>query len=251
MENTPQMTPEERIFELIDLIQSKITSQEYVNLMNTAKELIEKIPEIENDRMSEISDSSSSSGYIYDENIPETDDYSLSNSEIEETQDSRPCECISKFRYPDEFPTSSNYQTYRPQFCSGLNIFQCKNFKLFCEDYPLMYNLIEKQNMPFIDRGIYSSYVSQHIKMIFSIFITFNDLFDYKRHKIITTFVFYDFVLRNIQFLFDDNELARMSYNKFVSFMVDGEFIQIADEFDINIENWRAALENAANSIMT
>jgi len=42
-----------------------------------------------------------------------------------------------------------------------------------------------------------------------------------------------------------------MSYNKFVSFMVDVEFIQIADEFDINIENWRVALENVANSIIT
>jgi len=249
MENTPQMTPEEHIFELIDSIQSKITSQEYVDLMNTAKELIEKIPVIENDRMSEISDSSSSSGYIHDENIPMSDD--SHDSEIEETPDRSPCDCLSKFRYPDEFPTSGNHQTYRQMFCQGINIFECENFKLFCEDYPLMYNLVEKQNMPFIDRGIYSSYVSRHIKMIFSMFFTFNDLFDYKRHKIITTFVFYDFALRNIQFLFDDNELARMSYNKFVSFMVDGEFIQIADEFDINLENWRVALENVANSIIT
>ena len=45
MENTHQMTPEERIFYLIDSIKSKITSQEYVDLMNTSKELIEKIPE--------------------------------------------------------------------------------------------------------------------------------------------------------------------------------------------------------------
>ena len=245
MENTHQMTPEERIFELIDSIQSKITSQEYPDLMNTAKELIEKIPEIENDKMSEISDSSSSSGYIQ-----ETDNGNLSDSEIESIEPV-PCDCLSKFRYPDEFPTSGNHQTYRQMFCQGINIFECENFKLFCEDYPLMYNLVEKQNMPFIDRGIYSSYVSQHINMIFSMFFTFNDLFDYKRHKIITTFVFYDFALRNIQFLFDDNELARMSYNKFVSFIVDVEFIQIADEFDINLENWRICLENAANSIIT
>ena len=251
MENTPQMTPEQLIFELIDSIQSKITSQEYVRLMDTAKALIERIPVIENDRMSEISDSSSSSGYIYDGNIPATDNYCSSDSEIEETPESRLCDCLSKFRYPDEFPTSGNHQTYRQMFCSGINIFECENFKRFCEDYPLMYNLFERQNMPFIDRGIYSSYVSQHINMIFSMFFIFNDIFDYKRHKIITTFVFYDFALRNIQFLFDDNELARMSYNKFVSFMVDVEFIQIADEFDINIENWRVALENVANSIIT
>lgn len=245
MENTPQMTPEELIFELIDSIQSKITSQEYVRLMDTAKALIEKIPIIENDRMSEISDSSSSSGYIQ-----ETDNGNLSDSEIESIEPV-PCDCLSKFRYPDEFPINGNHQTYRQMFCQGINIFECENFKLFCEDYPLMYNLIEKQNMPFIDRGIYSSYVSRHIKMIFSMFITFNDLFDYKRHKIITTFVFYDFALRNIQFLFDNNELAQISYNKFVSFIVDVEFIQIADEFNINLENWRIALENAANSIIT
>lgn len=249
MENTPQMTPEERIFDLIDSIQSKITSQEYVDLMNTAKELIEKIPEIENDRMSEISDSSSSSGYIHERNIPMSDD--SHDSEIEETPDSYPCECLSKFRYPDEFPLSHNHQTYRQMFCSEINILECENFKLFCEDYPLMYNLFEKQNMPFIDREIYSSYVSQNMKMIFSIFLTFNDILEYKRHLIITTFVFYDFMLRNIQFLFDNNELARISYNKFVYFIVDVEFIQIAEEFDINLEIWRVALERVANSIIT
>lgn len=251
MSNIPQMTPEERIFDLIDSIKSKITSQKYVNLMNTAKELIEKIPEIENDRMSEISDSSSSSGYIYDGNILATDDNSLSDSEIEETPDSHLCECLSKFRYPDEFPIMDTHQTYRQMFCPGINIFECENFKLFCEDYPLMYNLFEKQNMPFTDRGIYSSYVSRHMKMIFSIFFTLIYILDFKRHKIITTIVFYDFAIRNIQFLFDNNQLARISYDKFVSFIVDVELIQIADEFDINLENWRVALENAANSIIT
>ena len=250
MENTPEMTPEERIFELIDSIKSKITSQEYVDLMNIAKELIEKIPEIENVRMSEISDSSSTDINVYERNISMSADNS-SDSEIEETPDSRPCDCLSKFRYPDEFPRMNAHQTYRHMFCSGLNIFQCENFKLFCEDHPLMYNLLEKQNMPFTDRETYSSYVSQHMKMNFSIFITFNDIFDYKRHKIITTFVFYDFAIRNIQFLFDNNILARISYDKFVSFIVDVEFIQIADEFDIDLENWRIALERAANSIIT
>jgi hypothetical protein len=240
-----QLTPEESIFYLINLIKSKISSEEYVDLMNTAKELIEKIPEIENDRMSEISDSSSTDIHV---------SMSADNSrdlEIEETLDSRPCECLSKFRYPDEFPLSHNHRTYRQMFCSGINILECDNFKLFCEDYPLMYNLFEKQNMPFIDREIYSSYVSQDMKMIFSIFITFNDILEYKRHLIITTFVFYDFMLRNIQFLFDNKELARISYNKFLSFIVDVEFIQIAEEFDINLEIWRVALERATNSIIT
>ena len=136
-------------------------------------------------------------------------------------------------------------------FCSEINILECENFKKFCEDYPLMYNLFEKQNMPFTDRAIYSSYVSQNMKMIFSIFLTFNDILEYKRHLIITTFVFYDFMLRNIQFLFDNNELARISYNKFIYFIVDVEFIQIAEEFDINLEIWRVALERVANSIIT
>ena len=245
-----QLTPEEEIFDLIDSIQSKILSEEYRKLMNTAQKLVQKIKDSEQEEMSEISDSASNDGgRIYVSN--DRYDSSSSDSEIEETPDSHPCDCLSKFRYPDEFPINGNHQTYRQMFCQGINIFECENFKLFCEDYPLMYNLIEKQNMPFIDRGIYSSYVSRHIKMIFSMFITFNDLFDYKRHKIITTFVFYDFALRNIQFLFDNNELAQISYNKFVSFMVDVEFIQIADEFNINVENWRVALENAANSIIT
>jgi len=252
MENTPQMIQEASaeappIFDLIDSIKLNITSGQYVNLMNESKKLIERIHELEgDDRMSEISDSSST-----DINVPMSHDHSSSDSEIEETPDRSPCECLSKFRYPDEFPLSHNHQTYRQMFCAGINILECENFKRFCEDYPLMYNLFEKQNMPFTDRAIYSSYVSQNMKMIFSIFLTFNDILEYKRHLIITTFVFYDFMLRNIQFLFDNNELARISYNKFVYFIVDVEFIQIAEEFDINLEIWRVALERVANSIIT
>lgn len=238
MENTPQMTPEERIFDSIDSIQSRITSGEYVDLMNIAKQLVERIQYLERNTMSEISDSSFSSEI----NIPD--------SEIESLE-LVPCNCLSRFRYSDEFPTMDAHQTYRHMFCSGLNIFQCENFKLFCEDYPLMYNLFEKQNMPFTDRETHSSYVSQNMKTIFSIFITFNCIFEYKRHKIITTLVFYDFILRNIQFIFDNNQLARGSYDKFVSFIVNVDFIQIAGEFDINLENWRLALERAANSIIT
>jgi len=237
-----QLSPKQRIFDLIDLIRSKISSQEYVDLMNTAKELVQ---EIEDGEQAEISDASTTSeDRIHERDIPISDDNLESIEPV-------PCDCLSKFRYPDEFPIMDTHQTYRQMFCSGLNIFQCKNFKLFCEDYPLMYNLLEKQNMPFADRETHSSYVSLHMKMIFSIFFTLNSILDSKRHKIITTIVFYNFVIRNIQFLFDNNQLARISYDKFVSFIVDVEFIQIADEFNINLENWRVALERVANSIIT
>ena len=240
-----QLPPKQRIFDLIDLIRSKISSQEYVDLMNTAKELVEIIEDTEREEISEILDASTTGeDRIHERDIPISDDNLESIEPV-------PCECLSKFRYPDEFPTMDTHQTYSQMFCSGLNIFQCENFKLFCEDYPLMYNLFEKQNMPFTYRETHSSYVSLHMKMIFSIFFTLNSILDSKRHKIITTIVFYDFVIRNIQFLFDNNQLARLSYDKFVSFIVDVEFIQIADEFDINLENWRIALENAANSIIT
>ena len=237
-----QLPPKQRIFDLIDLIRSKISSQEYVDLMNTAKELVQ---EIEDGEQAEISDASTTSeDRIYERDIPMSDENLESIEPV-------PCECLSKFRYPDEFPIMDTHQTYRQMFCSGLNIFQCDNFKLFCEDHPLMYNLLEKQNMPFTYRETHSSYVSQHVKTIFSIFFTLINILDCKRHKIITTIVFYDFAIRNIQFLFDNNQLARISYDKFVFFIVDVEFIQIADEFDINLENWRVALERVANSIIT
>jgi len=242
----PEQLPlKQRIFDLIDLIQLKISSQEYVDLMNTAKKLVEIIEDTEREEISEISDASTTGeDRIYERDIPMSDENLESIEPV-------PCECLSKFRYPDEFPIMDPHQTYSQMFCSGLNIFQCENFKLFCEDYPLMYNLLEKQNMPFTYRETHSSYVLQHVKTIFSIFFTLINILDCKRHKIITTIVFYDFAIRNIQFLFDNNQLARISYDKFVSFIVDVEFIQIADEFNINLENWRVALERVANSIIT
>ena len=51
------LSPEQQIFDLIDSIQSKITSQEYLNLMNTAQMLVQKIKDGEQEEISAISNS--------------------------------------------------------------------------------------------------------------------------------------------------------------------------------------------------
>lgn len=80
-----QLTPEENIFDLIDSIQSKISSQEYVDLMNTAQQLVQKIKDSEQEEeMSVISDSSSTDGYQNPMSDSSSDD-----DEIEETSYTR------------------------------------------------------------------------------------------------------------------------------------------------------------------
>jgi len=241
-----QLSPKQRIFDLIDSIQSKISSQEYLDLMNTAQQLVQQINDLEQEEMSEISDSSSiDSGRIYRRNIPMSES-SSSDSEIEETSDDTPCDCLSRFVFPEDFPTSGSHRTYSQMFCHGIRIFQCENFKRLCEEYPLVNNLIELQNMPFSDSETYAPYESPKVKMVFSLLITLNDILDYRRHKIIISLILFDFAMKNIQFIADNRgSFGQVAYDKFISFMNEPEFPEIAEEFNINLENWRLALERA------
>ncbi len=241
-----QLPPKQRIFDLIDSIQSKISSQEYVDLMNTSKELVEQIEDFEQEEMSEILNSSSmTEDRIHERNIPMSNS-SSSDEEIEETSDDTPCDCVSRFAYPEDFPISGNHQTYSQMFCHGMRIFECENFRRLCEEYPLVNNLIERQNMPFADRETYGPYESRKVKMFFSLFITLNDIFNYRRHKIIISLILFDFAMKNIQFIADNrNSFGHVAYHKFISFMYEDDFPNIAEEFNINLENWRLALEQA------
>ena len=240
-----QLPPKQRIFDLIDLIRSKISSQEYVDLMNTAKELVQEIEDGEQAEISAISDSASNDGgRIYVSN--DRYDSRSSDEEIEEISDNTPCDCISRFAYPEDFPTSGSHRTYSQMFCRGINIFQCGNFKRLCEEYPLINNLIEQQNIPFADSETYAQYESPKVKMVFSLFITLNDMFDYRRHKIIISLILFDFAMKNIQFIADNREsFGKVAYDKFISFMYEEDFPEIAEEFNINLDNWRLALEHA------
>lgn len=240
-----QLTTEEEIFDLIDSIQLKISSEEYLKLMNTAQKLVQKIKDGEQAEISAISDSASNDGVrIYVSN--DRYDSSSSDSEIEETSDDTPCTCVSRFAYPEDFPTSGSHRTYSQMFCRGINIFQCENFKRLCEEYPLINNLIEQQNMPFADSETYAPYELPKVKMVFSIFITLNDMFDYRRHKIIISLILFDFAMRNIQFIADDRDsFGQVAYHKFISFMYEEDFPEIAEEFNINLDNWRLAFERA------
>lgn len=240
------LPPKQRIFDLIDSIQSKISSQEYLDLMNTAQQLVQAIEDGEQEEMSEISDSSSIvSGQNYRRNIPMSES-SSSDSEIEETSDDTPCDCLSRFVFPEDFPTSGSHRTYSQMFCHGIRIFQCENFKRLCEEYPLINNLIEHQNMPFADSETYAPYESPKVKMVFSLLITLNDMLDYRRHKIIISLILFDFAMKNIQFIADYRvSFGQVAYDKFISFMYEDDFPNIAEEFNINLENWRLALERA------
>lgn len=169
-----------------------------------------------------------------------------SDSEIEETSDDTPCDCVSRFAYPEDFPISGNNRTYSQMFCHGMRIFECENFQRLCHEYPLLNNLIERQNMPFADRETYATYNSPKVKMFFSILLSLNDILDYRHHKIIISLILFDFAIKNIQFIADSrNSFGQVAYDKFISFMQEEDFPEIAEEFNINLENWRLALERA------
>ena len=100
--------------------------------------------------------------------------------------------------------------------------------------------------MPFADRETYAPYESPKVKMVFSLLITLNDMLDYRRHKIIISLILFDFAMKNIQFIADHRmSFGQVAHDKFITFMYEDDFPNIAEEFNINLDNWRLALERA------
>ena len=52
--------------------------------------------------------------------------------------------------------------------------------------------------------------------------------------------------MKNIQYLADNRVLfGKVAYDKFISYMYEEDFPEIAEEFNINLDNWRLAFERA------
>jgi hypothetical protein len=150
-------------------------------------------------------------------------------------------------------------------FCSGEKLLKCNNFKNLVNKLPLLGNLIEKQNISFIHNEILPTKINKYnnyyiMEKILLILINFCNNLDDKKQKIITSFVLFDIVIRNIDLFIEhatyNNKQQKMikvienTKNKLEYFIVyEPEYITYANEYNVKYFEWYEIFCNTLNKL--
>lgn len=187
--------------------------------------------------------------YIYDLKDKLTDnEFLILNNKIKDLIDENnilnnitKCYCCDYWKYPN---INNNFK-----FCfdSIYKLKKCENFIKISNDIPQLKNIITKQNIPFIENPIYISYDKDYIIMMINIFIFLNDCLEYKYHKIIINLALYDFLIRNMNFLIDNEKFSNACIKKFNEYLEDDDFIKVVNEYNINYNKWKEILNETIN----
>ena len=147
------------------------------------------------------------------------------------------CSCSTRWIFPNSY---SSIDDLTRCFClETLERMQnCENFKKLMDKLPLLENLFRRIDLPFAEEGIYQEYVKNEFTMIGKILLFFIEKISGKRNRIITTFVMFDFIIRNANFLKDYQRYATAVCNKFEELLTDTEYIPLLLEFNINYSKW-------------
>lgn len=188
--------------------------------------------------------------YIYDLKDKLTDnEFLILNNKIKDLIDENnklknisKCNCCYYWKYPN-----ITNESYKLCLESIEKLKRCKNFIKISKDIPQLKNIITKQNIPFIENPIYNSYDKDYILMMIKIFIFLNDCLVYKYHKIIVNLALYDFLIRNINFLIDNEKFSNACIKKFNEYLEDDDFIEVVNEYNINYNKWKEILNETIN----
>ena len=156
--------------------------------------------------------------------------------ELELEEDSE-CSCSTRYI----FPNSMNYRDDIYEFfclSSKQKMLNCENFKKILEKLPLLENLFRKIDLPFAEEPIYSEYNKKEITLILKILLFFTQEISGKRNKSIITFVIFDYMIKNINFLKDDQIISTTLLNKLQDFLTDIYYLQFLSEYNINYSKW-------------
>ena len=178
----------------------------------------------------------------------ENEDLDEEHEELDEEHEEldRECKCSRRWCFPEM--TDNNYIKY---FClsSIVSLRQCENFKRFILEFPLLENLFEKIDLPFVEEPIYEDYDKKKVVMITRIFLEFIDKINEIKMKSLLNFVLYEYYIRNIRFLIDYPKFAKTTLNKLEKFIEEEpEFVICGQEYNINYKKWYEIIKNIVDS---
>jgi hypothetical protein len=106
------------------------------------------------------------------------------------------------------------------------------------DKFPHLENIFRRIDLPFAEEPIYQEYVKHEIILISEILLFLIKNIYEKKDKAIITFVLYDFMIKNINFMKDYQFYTKLLVTKFEELLADEEYIPIALEFNVNYTKW-------------
>ena len=148
------------------------------------------------------------------------------------------CNCSTRYVFPNIFNLLEN--DISEFFCvqSYERIVNCENFKRLMEKFPNLENIFRRIDLPFAEEPIYQEYVKHEIILISEILLFLIKNIYEKKDKAIITFVLYDFMIKNINFMINFQFYTKLLVTKFEELLADEEYIPIALEFNVNYTKW-------------
>lgn len=245
------------IFNDIYAIKDKISDNDFLELNNKLQKLIQENNQLKEKKKGQrrrrmILIPSRSNNRILPsilrEFIIEQDDEENINSQENEQIEERGCRCREIWSF-------QNYIDYDVDlskcFCFGSDesLKRCENFILLVQELPLLENLFEKKDIPFVEEPINSEYNKKDIIRVAKVLLELIDNISDKKRKSIIAFIMYDYYIRNIRFVIDYKRFAKATYNKLEQLIrEEPDFITYAQEYNVNYKKWQEIFKNIVDS---
>ena len=148
------------------------------------------------------------------------------------------CSCSTRYVFPDIFNLIEN--DISEFFCvqSYERLANCENFKRLMERFPHLENIFRRIDLPFAEEPIYQEYVKDEVVLISEILLFLVKKVSEKKDKAIITFVLYDFMIKNVNFMKDYQFYTKLLISKFEELLEDEEYIPIALEYNVSYAKW-------------
>ena len=148
------------------------------------------------------------------------------------------CCCSMRYVFPDMLNLVENDMS--EFFClkSNERIANCENFKRLMEKFPHLENIFRRIDLPFAEEPIYQEYIKDEVVLISQILLFLVKIVSEKKDKAIISFVLYDFMIKNVNFMKDYQFYTKLLISKFEELLEDREYIEVALEYNVNYTKW-------------
>jgi hypothetical protein len=160
------------------------------------------------------------------------------NKDLRQSLSNYVCGCSTRYVFPDMFNLIEN--DISEFFCvhSYLRIENCENFRRLMEKFPHLENIFRRIDLPFAEEQIYQEYVKDEVVLISQILLFLVKKVSEKKDRAIISFVLYDFMIKNANFMKDYQFYTKLLISKFERLLEDEEYIAFALEYNVNYTRW-------------
>lgn len=160
------------------------------------------------------------------------------NKDLRQSLSKYVCCCSMRYVFPDIFNLIEN--DISEFFCvqSYERLANCENFERLMERFPHLENIFRRIDLPFSEEPIYQEYIKDEVILVSEILLFLVKNVSEKREKAIITFVLYDFMIKNVNFMKDYQFYTKLLISKFEGLLADEEYIAFALEYNVNYTKW-------------